>query len=305
MKRWQADAALGFVALIWGSTFVMVQNALDTVGPLTFVAWRFILATLFLVALYYRRMRLFTRDDLRAGVLIGIWLAMGYVFQTIGLQSTTTAKAGFITGLSVVIVPVLDTVLLRHSPGRGPTLGILAALGGLALLSLNADLSVATGDLWVLGCAFAFAMHLISVSHFSPNHDSVRLAVAQIGVVAVIATAAAYAFEMPTLNLPGDTWGAIAFTGAVATALACGLQMVVQRFTTPTHTALLFSLEPVFAAFFGWWLAHEALGTKEVIGCGLILAGMLIAELWRSPEVVSEPAVAPAVMAGDAVPGDV
>jgi drug/metabolite transporter (DMT)-like permease len=279
MKRWQADLALAFVALIWGSTFVVVQNALDAVGPLTFVAWRFILASLFLVILFSRRVRQFTRHELLSGGLIGVWLAMGYLFQTIGLQTTTTAKAGFITGLSVVIVPVLSTVLLRRPPGRGPVIGILAATVGLAVLSLNKDLHVQTGDLWVLGCAFAFALHIVSVAHFSPNNDSIRLSVAQIAMVAVLGTGSAFAFETPKIDLPANTWAAIAFTGVAATALAFGLQVYVQRFTTPTHTALLFSLEPVFAAFFGWWWGHEDLGTKEIVGCGLILLGMIVAEV--------------------------
>lgn len=279
IKRWQADLALGFVALIWGSTFVVVQNALDAVGPLTFVALRFWLAALVLGGLFYRRVRHISRAELRAGALIGVWLAGGYLFQTIGLQTTTTAKAGFITGLSVVIVPVLATLLLRRPPGRGAIAGIVAATAGLALLTLNNDLSVQTGDLWVLACALMFALHIVSVAHFSPQYGAVRLAVAQIATVAVLGTGSGLLFEKPTVNLPLETWGAIAFTGVVATALVFSLQVYVQRFTTPTHTALLFSLEPVFAALFGWWWAGELLGPREVLGCGLILMGMIIAEL--------------------------
>jgi drug/metabolite transporter (DMT)-like permease len=279
MKRWQADLTLGIVALIWGSTFVTVQNALDAVGPLTFVAWRFTMASALLIVLFHRRLRAITRQEVLSGGLIGVWLAGGYVFQTIGLQSTTTAKAGFITGLSVVIVPVLATVLLRRPPGRWPVVGIVAATVGLAVLSLNRDLSVATGDLWVMACALMFALHIVTVARFSPQYDSIRLSIGQIVAATILATGSAFVFETPTLNLPLQTWGAIAFTGVVATALGFSLQVYVQQFTTPTHTALLFSLEPVFAAFFGWWLAHEALGAKELIGCGLILAGMIVAEL--------------------------
>lgn len=279
MTRWQADLTLGFVALIWGSTFVVVQNALDAVGPLTFVSWRFWLASIVLVALFFRRLRWLTRHELMAGGLIGIWLAGGYTFQTIGLQTTTTAKAGFITGLSVVIVPVLATLLLRRPPGKGAIAGIVAATVGLAVLTLNEDLSVHTGDLWVLACALMFALHIVSVAHYSPRFGAIRLAVVQIAAVAALGTGSAFAFEVPRLDLPAETWGAIAFTGVVATALVFSLQVYVQQFTTPTHTALLFSLEPVFAAFFGWWWAGEMLGAKEIIGCALILTGMLIAEL--------------------------
>ena len=283
LKRWQADLTLGGVALIWGSTFVVVQNALDDVAPLTFVGFRFTFAALVLTALFVPRVRRITRREALSGALIGVWLAGGYIFQTIGLQSTTTAKAGFITGLSVVIVPLLATVLLRRPPGRSPAVGILAATVGLAFLSLDRNLRVQTGDLWVLACAVMFALHIVSVAHFSPQSDAVRLAVAQIGMVAALALVGSFVFETPRLTLPAAAWAAIGFTGVVATALVFTLQVYVQRFTTPTHTALLFSLEPVFAAFFGWWWADETLGLKELLGCGLILAGMIIAELGDGP----------------------
>jgi drug/metabolite transporter (DMT)-like permease len=289
MKRWQADLALAFVALIWGSTFVVVKNALDTVGPLTYVAWRFWLASILLVALFARRLRGIRREEILAGGLIGVWLALGYIFQTVGLKTTTSAKAGFITGLSVVIVPLLATVLLRRPPGRSAILGIIAATIGLGFLSLNKNLNVQEGDLWVLACAIAFALHIVSVSRFSPHADPIRLSVVQIAAVAPIATVAAFGFEMPSLDLPAATWGAIALTGVAATALAFGIQVYVQRFTTSTHTALLFSLEPVFAALFGWWWASESLGMKELIGCGLILAGMLVAELGDSESADAAP----------------
>jgi len=174
---------------------------------------------------------------------------------------------------------VLATVLLHRPPGRGPVIGILAATAGLALLTLNRDLSVHAGDLWVLACALMFALHIVSVARFSPDYDPIRLSIVQIAAVAVLATGSAFVFETPTVRLPLATWGAIAFTGIAATALVFSLQVYVQRFTTPTHTALLFSLEPVFAAFFGWWWAGESLGLKAIAGCGLILAGMIIAEV--------------------------
>ena len=290
MRRWQADLTLAGVTLIWGSTFVVVQNALDAVSPLTFIAWRFILAAVVLGGIFHRRMRDLRRADVWAGIWLGVFLTGGYVFQTIGLQTTSSAKAAFITGLSVVMVPVLATFWLRKPPGRAPVVGIVLATVGLAALTLERDLSVQRGDLWVLACALMFALHIVGVSHFSPQHDTIRLTVVQIGVVAALSTGAAFIFERPTLALPADAWAAIAFTGVAATALVFSLQVHVQRFTTPTHTALLFSLEPVFAAFFAWLLAGELLGPREWIGCGLILGGMLVAELGGGGETVSEPA---------------
>jgi drug/metabolite transporter (DMT)-like permease len=279
VRRWQADLALGIIALIWGGTFVIVQNALDSVGPMSFVAARFALASLVLIVLFARRLRRISQAEMLAGGLIGVWLAGGYTFQTIGLQYTTTAKTGFITGLSVVIVPVLSTVLLRRPPGRGAVAGIIAATVGLGFLSLDRHLRIQSGDLWVLSGAFMFALHLVTVARFSPHFDTIRLAIAQIVAVMVLAAGSAASFETPTVDLPLEAWAAIAFMGVVATALVFTVQIYVQRFTTPTHTALLFSLEPVFAALFGWWLANERLGEEELLGCGLILAGMLVAEL--------------------------
>lgn len=294
MPRWQADLALGIIALIWGSTFVLVKNALDTVGPLTFVGLRFALAAAFLTLFFSRRARDLARADWQVGALLGILLALGYVFQTIGLQTTTSAKAGFITGMSVVIVPIMATLLLRRPPGRWAVAGIAVATIGLALLTLNADLSVQSGDLWVLACAVAFALHIVVIARYSQRHDPVRLTLAQLVIVALFATVAAFVFETPRLNLPVKTWAALAFMGVVATALVFSVQVYVQRFTTPTHTALLFSLEPVFAALFGWWWAGEQLGARALLGCGLILLGMIVAELGDGAEPQPQP-VAPLV----------
>lgn len=289
MPRWQADLALGIIALIWGSTFVLVKNALDTVGPLTFVGLRFALAAAFLTLFFSRRARDLARADWQVGALLGILLALGYVFQTIGLQTTTSAKAGFITGMSVVIVPIMATLLLRRPPGRWAVAGIAVATIGLALLTLNADLSVQSGDLWVLACAVAFALHIVVIARYSQRHDPVRLTLAQLVIVALFATVAAFVFETPRLNLPVKTWAALAFMGVVATALVFSVQVYVQRFTTPTHTALLFSLEPVFAALFGWWWAGEQLGARALLGCGLILLGMIVAELGDGAEPQPQP----------------
>jgi drug/metabolite transporter (DMT)-like permease len=291
MSRWQADSLLALVALIWGSTFVVVKNALDAVGPFTFVAWRFWLAASLLVILFRHRLRGLGRGELLAGGLIGLWLALGYILQTIGLQYTTTGKAGFITGLNVVMVPVFATLLLRRPPGRAPLIGILSAAVGLGFLSLDTNLRFGPGDVWVLGCAVGFALHIVSVSRFAPRYDPIRLAIVQIAAVAILATLAAFVFDSPDLRLPIATWGAVAFTGVVATALVFSLQVHVQRFTTPTHVALVFSLEPVFAALFGWWWAHETLGPKELLGCGLILVGMIVAELGATGSEVGKPAM--------------
>jgi drug/metabolite transporter (DMT)-like permease len=230
---------------------------------------------------------------LAAPLLMGLALFAGYALQTFGLRLTTPAKAGFITGLSVVIVPVVSTLLLRQRLSRGVWLGVGLATAGLALLSLQvadpirvADpvrtgLTVSPGDLLVLGCAVAFACQILLTGRFAPHWDPLLLTFGQIVVVAVIAGLAALLLES-TPAPGGAVLFAAAFTGILATSLAFGIQTVAQRFTSPTRTALVFSTEPVFAALFSFLLIGEVLGPRQLVGCALILAGMITAESLRT-----------------------
>jgi len=280
MPRWLADLSLAFIALIWGSTFIVVQNALENIGPITFVAIRFWLAFAMLLLLFLPRMKSISRTEILAGVLIGIFLCFGYVFQTIGLQFTTASKTGFITGLYVALVPLFSLIFLRQAPKMNAVAGLGLAIIGLGLLTLDESLRIQSGDLWVVACAVAFAMHIVTVGRYTDlNYDPVRLAIVQIAIVALIATPAAFVFEQPSLTISANAWWAMAFTGLTATALAYSLQVYVQRYTAPTHVALIYSLEPVFAALFGVTLAGDILGVRELSGCALILVGMVIGEL--------------------------
>jgi drug/metabolite transporter (DMT)-like permease len=355
-----ADAALLIVALIWGSTFVMVKNAVTAYPVLSFLALRFAFAALALLpvlllrrtrrrvdgpsarseqrsnvilsgpvpgaaqrtqdsedsrpaayedsSLAARRLRSVSADPLTASprparppgrggrtgpgsgrvtvalaapLLMGLALFAGYSLQTFGLRLTTPAKAGFITGLSVVIVPVVSTLLLRQRLSRGVWLGVGLATVGLALLSLQADLSVNPGDLLVLGCALAFACQILLTGRFAPRYDPLLLTFGQIVVVAFLAGIAALALESPPMP-PGSVLFAAAFTGILATSLAFGIQTTAQRFTSPTRTALVFATEPVFAALFSFLLIGEVLGLRQLAGCALILAGMITAEILRN-----------------------
>ena len=290
-SRRQADLALLGVACVWGATFVMVKDALDAVGPLTFVAYRFALAALAMlpfVALRTSGKRAVDHPSelsrlIWAGLVVGTCLFAGYGFQTAGLQFTGAGRAGFITGLSVVIVPVLSATVDRQPIGRAVAAGVALATVGLALLSL-ADLTsqpfaVGLGDLLVLGCAWSFALHILAVGRFAPGMSTIGLTLAQIVVVALLSGVAAAIWEAPTVVGLLAVWPAAAFTGLLCTVVAFAVQTRAQRFTSPTHTALIFSTEPVFAVLFAYLLADERLGPAELAGCALILAGMLLAQL--------------------------
>jgi len=287
MQRWKADSALVWVTAIWGSTFVVVKNALDVVGPLVFVAVRFWVAGGALVGLLLLQRKISPRPipvrwrALRAGAFTGVFLTLGYVPQTIGLQTTEAAKAAFITGLSVVLVPLFAATLLRKPPTRAATVGVLMATIGLGFLTLdlNQRLILAPGDLWVLLCAVGFAAHITSTARFAPHHDVLPFTAAQLLTTAALSTGAALLFERHALLPPVSTLPAIVYMGFIATAFVFGVQTWGQRHTTPTHTALIFALEPVFAALFAVAFAGEILEIREWIGGALILLGMIVAEV--------------------------
>jgi drug/metabolite transporter (DMT)-like permease len=287
MKRWKADIALVLVTAIWGSTFVVVKNALDAVGPLVFVAVRFWVAGSALAGLLLLQRKIASRPipiqprALRAGAFTGVFLTLGYVPQTIGLQTTEAAKAAFITGLSVVLVPVLAATLLRKPPTRAAAFGVLIAAIGLGLLTLDPNQSfvLAPGDLWVLLCAVSFAAHITSTARFAPHYDVLPFTAMQLLTTAVLSTEAALLFERHALVPPASALPAIVYMGLIATAFVFGVQTWGQRHTTATHTALIFALEPVFAALFAVAFAGEVLETREWLGGALILLGMIVAEV--------------------------
>lgn len=221
-----------------------------------------------------------------APLLLGLALFAGFAFQTAGLSLTTPAKAGFITGLAVVIVPVVSAWVLRQAAGRNAWLGVTSATAGLALLSLQSGLNIAPGDLLVFCCALSFAAHILLTGRFAPQHDPLVLTFGQVVVVTLLSGIAALIFDpRPAGALPfvtglnGQVSFAATFTGVLATALAFGVQTAAQRFTSATHAALIFAAEPVFAAVFSLLLIGETLGPRQVLGCGLILGGMVVAEL--------------------------
>jgi drug/metabolite transporter (DMT)-like permease len=274
-----ASLSLLVVAVIWGATFVMVKGAVALVDPLFFLALRFSLAFLVLVVVFWKELRQVNSGHLLPGIAIGVFLFGGYVFQTVGLQYTTASKAGFITGLYVVMVPVFSAFFLRKVPGKIVLLGVALATVGLGCLSQRADGSLAAGDAIVLGSAVSFALHIVAVGKYAPDVDPRALTTVQIGTAALLSWLGAGIVGGIRLPLPWSIWGAAAFTGVLATALAFGVQCVAQRFVSPTRTALIFTGEPVFAGIFGILLAGEVLGPRGILGCALILAGILMPSL--------------------------
>lgn len=279
-RRWQVDLLLILVTLIWGSTFLVVQNSIKTVEPFTFIALRFGFGALTLALLFWKQLRRLTRAELLGGSLIGLFLFGGYVFQTLGLQFTTTSKVGFITGLNVVMVPIFSILILRQWPNLGATNGVILAAIGMFMLSIGDkfDLVFGLGEALVFGCAVCFALHIVLISRYAPRLNPYNLAIVQIAMTSLLSFLCIIPAGEPLVLPPDSAWPAIIFMGVVATAFTFATMNRVQQFTTSTRAALIYSLEPVFAGIFGY-LAGEALSLPAWVGCALIFTGMISSEI--------------------------
>ncbi len=291
----KAHLLLLMVTFFWGTTFVLVKDALAGIPPLYFNALRMTLASLCLAAVYWRHVRGLNRTGYLRCAAVGIFLALGYEFQTTGLVHTTPSKSAFITGLSVVIVPLIMALAWRKMVRRWTAVGVLMALFGLYLLTVPAGgvaafATVNRGDLLTLLCALSFAIQIVLIGHATRLYSYQQ--------VALLQTVAAMALTWALVPLGGAvrvSWTptvifAIVFTAVICTAVAFLVQSWAQQFTPPTHTALIFATEPVFAGITSYFWLGERLGWRAGIGALLILAGVLISELRGSAQ---QPAPSP------------
>ncbi|MGD2250467.1 MAG: DMT family transporter [Candidatus Methanofastidiosia archaeon] len=270
-----SDTALLVVAFVWGLTFVMVKESLYYISPFKFLFYRFSLSFILLLGISGKKLRHINTYIIKYGLFIGVALFLGYGFQTVGLQYTTPANAGFITGLSVVIVPFLSLILLRFKPGIYSIAGVACAFFGLFFLSFhNYEMNI--GDFLVLLCAVSFAMHIVLVGKYAPVHDPVLLTTVQIGMVAVLS--GIFSINQESV-LNTTVIQALIITALFATVFAFLIQNMAQKHTPPTRAAVIFAMEPVFAAVCSYVLINEVFTVRKIVGCVLILVGMLITEI--------------------------
>src|SRR5579863_5760812 len=278
-RTWRADAALAGNTLIWGSTFVLVQAALKDISPLLFLAIRFAIATLALALLFRGRARFVPT---RGGIVAGGCLFAGYLFQTVGLQFTTASKSAFITGLAIPLVPLLSSLVYWNRPRVLEMAGVVCASAGMGLMTLQGDtLRIGRGDLLTFFCAVAFAAHIIAVGHYSGRVSYESISFMQVAGAAVLGIGTFWWVETPVIRLTPMVLVALGVTGLLATALAFTIQAWAQQHTTPTRTALIYSLEPVVAWLTSFLLTGETLTRRAGAGAGLILSGILLVELKR------------------------
>ncbi len=286
----RSNALLLITAAIWGFAFVAQRVGMEYLGPFTFNAARFTLGSLSLLPLLLisRGERTASENILpRAGLKLivfggfsaGFMLFMGISLQQIGLVYTTAGKAGFITSLYVVIVPIM-ALFWKQSTNPGTWLGAVLATMGLYLLGVTGRFTVEFGDLLEFFCAFFWAGQVLIIGWLSPKIQSVKLAFTQFVVCAVLSLIVAVIFEDISWDALVQASGAILYSGIFSSGVAFTFQVMAQRHTHPAHASIIMSLEAVFAAIGGWLLLNEILSMRGLMGCGLMLCGVLLSQLW-------------------------
>jgi len=284
-RRWQADLSLALVALIWGATFVVVKRALNEISTVYFLALRFGLASVCMLVLFMpaflRADRATVRTGLQGGAAAGLLLWLGYLLQTFGLKFTTAGKSGFLTGFYIVLVPPLGALLYGRWPQFRELAAIVIAGTGMVVMtfpSVRGKMAVNLGDLLTIGCAVAFAGHILVLSHYSKRGQVQAVALGQIVTAALLSTGSLL-LERPVARWSSKVIFALVLTAIFATAVAFAIQTWGQRYTTATRTALIFALEPVFAIATAVMVGNEPLTVSALTGGALIMAGVAAVEL--------------------------
>ncbi len=287
----KSELLLLLAALIWGVAFTAQRVGMEFMGPFLFNGIRFGLGALVLGAfiLIRKNREIDIRPEFlhdrkrmlaRGGIIAGLLVFTGASLQQAGMVYTTAGNGGFITGLYVVFVPILG-LFLRHRPAVTVWIGALLAAMGMYFLSVTGSFHIAKGDLLVLGCAFVWAFHVLYIGHVSPRVDALRLALIQYVVTSLLSMIVALLIETIAWQAIVDAAVPLLYGGIFSVGVAYTLQIVGQKKAPPAHAAIVLSSEAVFAALGGWLILHEVLSARALLGCALMLAGMVLAQVKR------------------------
>lgn len=290
MQSFKGNIYLFLAALAWGSTFVVQRTAMDHLGPFTYSGIRFMLGSFFLLPLAFYRFRNRRPSEWQrkqigkwlpvwGSLLAGTLVFFGINLQQIGLVYSTAGKGGFITGLYVIMVPIIG-LFLGQRINVGVWIGAPIALVGLYLLSVTESLTLAPGDGWILTCAFVWAFQVVLVGWLSPRIDSIILAVGQSFVCAILSIGVALCIEDISLTAISNAGFDLVYGGVVSVGLGFTLQVAGQKYSQATHAAIILQLEAVFAVLAGWLFLNEVLSSRAFTGIVFMFAGMLIAQLY-------------------------
>ena len=277
-----AKAALLVVTLIWGSTFIIFKDAMNGLPPLFILAFRYLVATVILSAVFFKKLRLINKTYLWQGAVLGVFLAAAYIFQTYGLQGTTPGKNAFLTAVYCVLVPFVSWAFFGGRPDRFNFLAAATCLAGIGFVSLDGDLSVMPGDWLTLVGGVFFALHIAFVAHFNSDKDAVTLTLVQFFTAGVICGAGSLCFETLPSSVPPAAWTEIIYLAVCGTAVAMLLQNVGQKYVSSSSAAIILSLEALFGVLFSVIFGYENLSVKLVIGFALIFFAIITSETkWK------------------------
>ena len=277
----KADLLLLMVTAFWGASYYLSDLSLEALSPMTLTAWRFISGGIPLAVVFCKHLRHMSRATLKYALFIGLALTGTYIFYGYGLPRTTISNAAFVCALSVVFTPLFGWVIYRKPLGKKLKLCLLLCVVGLAMLTLQDDLHMASGDVICMGTPACYAIDLLLTEKAvqEPRVDPIALGVCELGVVAILTTALAFALEKPSLPKDPVTWGAVLFLGIACTGIAFVVQSVEQQHTSANHVGLIFTMEPVFASILAFFLAHERLGIRGYAGAAIMLGSLLLMEM--------------------------
>jgi len=284
----KAEFILLGVVIIWGYTFPVIKNVLNVIPPFTFLTYRFFLAFSIIYLIFRKRLKRIDLLTIKKGFLIGLFLFLGYFGQTVGTQFTTATKTAFITGISVVIVPIISYFWIREKIYRNSVIGVLLAMIGLWLMNTNGTIyHFNLGDSLVFLGAIGFALYIVAVDIYTRKLDYIKLVFIQLITVSLLSflMAIIYEKEALTFSYSSYVWWAVVLNGVFATALAFYLQNRFQKYSNPTKIAIIFSAEPVFGALFSYLILGETIGIFGFMGGIAIFSGMFVAQIEKAETI--------------------
>ncbi len=285
----RAEGVLIALTMIWGSTFVVGKIVLENLSPLQMIAMRFTLSSAFFLAFFSRRIFPLNRRQLIRGGILGVFLFLGFVAQTVGLTVTTASKSAFITGMMVVFVPLLQVIIERRVPKIGNIAGVAVVSAGLWLLTSPSGSSFNAGDALTLLCAVLFAIYIVYIDVVAHDMSAMQLTFIQMASNAILAVGATLVFDTVPARVPTGTVFAVLYLTVFATIVTTFLQTRYQKETTPTRAAIIFTIEPVVAAVSAAAVLGEQLGLGGAVGGSLIIGGVLLSELSEGIPLLNRP----------------
>lgn len=279
MKKWLAVCGLILVTVIWGGGFVASDMALESMKPFQIMTVRFFLAAVLMGLISCRSLKGMTKEEIRAGSLMGIALFAAFALQIIGLQYTTPSKNAFLTALNVVIVPFISFLILKKKVGARGIIGAVMSVAGVALLSLNGDLTLGMGDGLTLLCAVGFAFQIFLTGEFVKKYRATVLNFVQMAAAFLLSVISLFCFGETGFQVTQKGWLSVLYLGVISTTVCYLLQTASQKYVDETKAAIILSMESVFGTLFSILILHEVITPRMVAGCVIILTAVIISNM--------------------------